>query len=252
MNCLRIILFIKPVKNCLLNDQRIDDSEYAINPYDLYCLNHLTSLKKNHDIKIISVMMGEDNAKDALLKASASGSDEVILLSDRKCFSGSDTIATSNVLAAVAKKIGFDCVAFGDKSIDGETGQVKYGVSELLHINHISNILEITDINAHTIRLKRESVYGIENIKTKAPISLSFKGYSLKYENFSLMRLKRARKSPITIWDAKDTGIEEGLCGADGSKTKVVRVSPIVTERKKIDIIGDIYDITKNLKDIIK
>lgn len=148
MNCLRVIFFVKPVKNSLLNDQRIDDSEYAINPYDLYCLNQLNHLKKNHDIQIISVMMGADDAKDALIKASASGSDEVILLSDRKCFSGSDTIATSNVLAAVAKKIGFDCVVFGDKSIDGETGQVKYGVPELLHINHISNILEITDMRS--------------------------------------------------------------------------------------------------------
>ncbi len=127
--------------------------------------------------------MGADNAKDALIKASASGSDEVILLSDRKCFSGSVTIATSNVLALVAKKIGFDCVVFGDKSIDGETGQVKYGVSELLHINHISNILDITDIEGDTIRLKRESIHGIENIRTKTPISLSFKGYSLRKRN---------------------------------------------------------------------
>ncbi len=46
MDCLRVILFIKPVKNSLLNDQRIDNSEYAINPYDLYCLNYLNHLKK--------------------------------------------------------------------------------------------------------------------------------------------------------------------------------------------------------------
>ncbi len=76
---------------------------------------------------------------------------------------------------------------------------MKYGVSELLHINHISNIPDITDIEGDTIRLKRESIHGIENIRTKTPISLSFKGYSLKYENLSLMGLKREKKNNITI-----------------------------------------------------
>jgi electron transfer flavoprotein beta subunit len=248
---LKVLIFIKPVKCSLLSDYDSYDSEYTINPYDLYCLNQLTKLKKRHDIHITSIMMGVSNAKDSLIKVLASGSDNVILLNDNECFAGADTIATSNVLAQAARKIGFDCLIFGDKTVDGETGQVKYEVSELLEIPICNNIIEITDICFEKIKFRRVSDKRFENIITSLPIILSFQGYTLKYDNVSLLELKRAKNKEITIWSAKDIEIDKSLCGFSGSKTRVVKVLPIVTEKNTRNITGDINEIANDIRNIL-
>ena len=73
--------------------------------------------------------MGPPKAATAVREAVAMGCDGGLLLSD-KAFAGSDTWATSYVLAAAIRKLGaFDLVICGERATDGDTGQVGPGIA---------------------------------------------------------------------------------------------------------------------------
>ena len=66
------------------------------------------------------------------------GGDEAVILSDLD-FAGSDSLATSRVLAAgIAKVAPFDLVLAGNESADGGTVHVPSQVGELLGVAHLS------------------------------------------------------------------------------------------------------------------
>ena len=69
-----------------------------INPLDLYALEKGIQLKEEHEGELAVVSMGPPSAVKAIKEAVAMGADTGYLISD-KVFGGSDTWATSNVIA---------------------------------------------------------------------------------------------------------------------------------------------------------
>ena len=65
-------------------------------------------------------------------------------------FGGSDTYATSGILAAALKKVGYDIVITGRQAIDGDTAQVGPQIAEHLGLPVISY--------AEAIEVKESSV----------------------------------------------------------------------------------------------
>jgi len=86
--------------------------EAIVNPLDLYAIELALRLRDssrsadgegNHEVLALS--MGPPKAQTALREALAMGCDRGVLLSD-PAFAGSDTWATSNVLASAIRKLG--------------------------------------------------------------------------------------------------------------------------------------------------
>ena len=77
--------------------------ESIINPLDLYAIEVGIQLKEEHGGKVTVITMGPPSAEKALKEAIAMGCDDGILISGRE-FAGSDTRATSYVLAEAIKK----------------------------------------------------------------------------------------------------------------------------------------------------
>ena len=95
-----------------------------MNPFDAYAVEQALQLKEMTDGRVTVVTMGPPQAKSILGDALAMGVDDAYLVTDRK-FGGSDTLATSYILASVARKLGpFDVILCGKQAIDGDTGQV--------------------------------------------------------------------------------------------------------------------------------
>ena len=84
-----------------------------INPDDKAGLEAALRLKDQYGAKVTVVSMGPAQADAALKEAVAMGADEAILLSDR-AFGGSDTWATSTVIASALKKLDYDLIITGD------------------------------------------------------------------------------------------------------------------------------------------
>ncbi len=108
--------------------------ESIVNPLDLYAIEEALVLKERYGAHITVLSMGPPDAERALRESLAMGCDSAILLTDR-AFAGSDTWATSRVLAAAIRRAGdVDIILAGERATDGDTGQVGPAVAAWLDI----------------------------------------------------------------------------------------------------------------------
>ena len=102
------------------------------NPDDMNAVEAALKLKDATGCKVTVVTMGPPPAAGMLRELMAMGADEGVLVSARE-FGGSDTYATSQILAAAINKIGVekeDIVMCGRQAIDGDTAQVGPQIAE--------------------------------------------------------------------------------------------------------------------------
>ena len=104
-----------------------------INHDDKTGIEAALQLKEQLGGTVTVVSMGPPQADVALREALAMGCDEAYLVSARE-FGGSDTYATSGIIAAALKKIGYDLIITGRQAIDGDTAQVGPQIAEQLGI----------------------------------------------------------------------------------------------------------------------
>ena len=98
------------------------------------------------------------------------GADRAVLVSARE-FGGSDTYATSQILAAAIDTIGVeddDIVMCGRQAIDGDTAQVGPQIGEKLHLPQITYAADIK-VEGETVTVQRMLEDGYMTIKTKTP-----------------------------------------------------------------------------------
>ena len=114
--------------------------------------------------------MGPAPAAGMLREALAMGADEAVLVSARE-FGGSDTYATSQILAAAINKVGVeadDIVMCGRQAIDGDTAQVGPQIAEKLHLPQVTYAADITK-DGNTLTVKRMLEDGYMTIKVQTP-----------------------------------------------------------------------------------
>ena len=177
------------------------------NPDDLNAVEAALTLKEQTGAEVIIVSMGPPPAEGMLREILARGADRAVLVSARE-FGGSDTYATSQILAAAIEKIGIekDTVVFcGRQAIDGDTAQVGPQIAEKLGLPQVSYAADIQK-DGDTLTVKRMLEDGYMTIKVKTPclvtcikelnnprymsVSGIFECYSKPYEIFYYNTLK--------------------------------------------------------------
>ena len=177
------------------------------NPDDLNAVEAALVLKEQTGAEVIIVSMGPPPAEGMLREILARGADRAVLVSARE-FGGSDTYATSQILAAAIEKIGIekDTVVFcGRQAIDGDTAQVGPQIAEKLGLPQVSYAADIQK-DGDTLTVKRMLEDGYMTIKVKTPclitcikelnnprymsVSGIFECYSKPYEIFDYNTLK--------------------------------------------------------------
>ena len=126
------------------------------NPDDMNALEAALKIKDATGCKVTVVTMGPPPAAGMLREALAMGADEAYLVSARE-FGGSDTYATSQILAAAINKIGVekdDIVLCGRQAIDGDTAQVGPQIAEKLHLPQATYAADIKK-DGDTITVQR-------------------------------------------------------------------------------------------------
>ena len=140
------------------------------NPDDMNALEAALKLKDATGCKVMVVTMGPPPAAGMLRELMAMGADEAVLVSARE-FGGSDTYATSQILAAAISTIGVeddDIVMCGRQAIDGDTAQVGPQIAEKLHLPQVTYAADIQK-DGDTITVKRMLEDGYMTIKVKTP-----------------------------------------------------------------------------------
>ncbi|MCJ7520707.1 MAG: electron transfer flavoprotein subunit beta/FixA family protein, partial [Dehalococcoidia bacterium] len=211
---------IDPETNTLVRE----GVESIINPFDTYALEEGVRLKERCGGKVTAITMGPPQAENALRETISLGADEAILISDR-VFAGSDTWATSYVLSrALAKIADYDVIICGKQTLDGDTGQVGSGLSEMLGVPFVAYVSKIDEIKEGYIRVHRMVEEGYEVLEMALPAVITV----VKEINVprlpSLRGSMKAKTAQIPVWTAADIGVEEDKAGIAGSPTRVVKI----------------------------
>ena len=144
------------------------------NPDDLNALEAALKLKDATGCEVVVVTMGPPPAEGMLRELLARGADKAVLVSGRE-FGGSDTFATSQILAAAVNKIGVgpeDVVFCGRQAIDGDTAQVGPQIAEKLHLPQITYAGEIKK-DGNTLTVKRILEDGYMTVKVNTPCMIT-------------------------------------------------------------------------------
>jgi electron transfer flavoprotein beta subunit len=195
-----------------------------INPFDCYAVEEGVRLRERYGGKVTVITMGPPQAEEALRETISLGADDAILLSDR-AFAGSDTWATSYVLSkAIARIAQYDIIICGKQTLDGDTGQVGPGISEMLKLPFIAYVSKIEEIKDKYIRVQRMVEEGYEVIEATLPAVITV----VKEINVprlpSLRGTMKAKSAKIPVWTAADIGVEADKAGIPGSPTRVVKI----------------------------
>jgi electron transfer flavoprotein beta subunit len=141
------------------------------NPWDEYAIEEAIRLREKHGGKVTAISMGPEEAREALKTAIAMGCDEAVLISDEE-IKGSDTLATSYVLAKAIEKLGdVDLVIFGRQAIDGDTGQTSMQVARRLGWTPFSLVSSVDELDpeGRTVSVTRAIESGRQKVKGALP-----------------------------------------------------------------------------------
>jgi len=228
---MRIIVPIKqvPETNAVRMDEETgtmirDAVEAIVNPLDLYAIETALRLREAHGGEIVAISMGPPNAIKALREAIAMGCDQAALISD-KAFAGSDTWATSYVLAAAIRKLGrFDLILCGERATDGDTGQVGPGIASFLDLPAATYVGAIEQIDREQCRLRRLVEEGYETLELGLPAVLTVVKEIADPRLPTLRGKLRAKEIKVPTWGPDDLDVEDGHLGLSGSPTRVVKI----------------------------
>lgn len=242
---MKIVVCIKQVP--ATNDAKIDPETKRIvrkgikailNPFDTYAVEEGVQLRDKFEGEVIALSMGPPKAKESLREAVSVGVDRAILLSDR-AFGGSDTWATSYVLAKAIEKIGdVNLVICGKQAIDGDTAQVGPGIAAHLDWLQATYIMAVEEISSSSIIVKRMHEDGYDICKMSLPAVITVVKDINTPRIPSLKGRLASRKCEIPVWKPGDIGADTSKIGLDGSPTKVVKIQPPPprhTSTKKIE-----------------
>ena len=231
---MKIIVSIKQVpdtsgKVAVNADGTLDRAsmQTIINPDDMNAVEAALTLKDQLGCPVIAVSMGPPPAAGMLLELKAMGVDKAVLVSARE-FGGSDTFATSQILAAAIKNLGVDeddIIFCGRQAIDGDTAQVGPQMAEKLHLPQVTYAADIQK-DGDTLTIKRMLEDGYMTIKVTTPCLITCIKELNTPRYMSVSGVFECYSKPVTVLDynaLKDHPlIDATTIGLKGSPTNIL------------------------------
>ena len=147
-----------------------------------------------------------------------------VLISD-SAYAGSDTQATSRILAEALKRLNPDLIFCGRQSVDGDTGQVPPMLAERLNVEIQPRVItfgknEGTLRGGGTCDFSKKSIVTFEKIR------------ALRFPSIF------SKLGKVEIWDNSVLGISKEACGLDGSPTRVKKSYESSVGRRECRFVG--------------
>ena len=225
---MKIVVCIKQVPNTteikidpVTNTLKRDGVPSIINPDDKAAIEAALQLKESCGATVTVLTMGPPQAEKALREALAMGADEAFLLTDR-AFGGSDTLATSTIIAAAVKKLQADLVLCGRQAIDGDTAQVGPQIAEHLDIPQITYAAGIS-YNAEngTLTVKRQFEDRYQTLQVKGLCLITVLSTMVKPRYMNVWDIVDQDAKEIGKITNEDLQLDKSVIGLTGSPTKV-------------------------------
>ena len=197
------------------------------NPDDLNAVEAALALKDETGCKVVVVTMGPPPAEGMLREILARGADEAVRVSGRE-FGGSDTYATSQILAAAINRIGVepeDIIMCGRQAIDGDTAQVGPQIAEKLGLPQVTYAADIHK-DGDCITVKRMLEDGYMTIRVKTPCLVTCIKELNEPRYMSIGGVFECYDKPMAVFDYEalkdDPLIDPTTIGLKGSPTNIL------------------------------
>ena len=199
-----------------------------INPDDLNAVEAALALKDELGCKVVAFTMGPPPAEGMLRELMAMGVDEGVLVTARE-FGGSDTYATSQIIAAAIDTYGIekdDIILAGRQAIDGDTAQVGPQIAEKLHLPQVTYVTDIQK-DGNSLTVKRQLEDGYMELKVQTPCLLTCIKELNTPRYMSVSGIFECYDKPLEVFDYNalkdDPLIETDTIGLKGSPTNVYK-----------------------------
>jgi len=181
--------------------------------------------------KITIISLGINLLRDVIKKPLSMGADELILLEDEAFVEG-DSWSTAHTLAMAIKKIGeYDLILCGRQAADWDAGQVGSGIAEILGLPSVTLAKKI-DVTDGKARVERVTAEGYEVVEVSLPALITVSNELGEARYPTIRGIMAAKKKEPVIWKLADIGGEPSQFGADGRRTKLLKLFQPVREGK--------------------
>jgi len=198
---------------------------------DEYAVEQALQIKEagagSEEVVVTVLSVGPEQATDAVRKALQMGADRGVHVRD-EAIAGSDSLATSLVLAKAVEKIGseagWDVVVCGMASTDGSMGVVPAMLSERLGVPGVTlgSEVEVSQgEGGQVVRIRRDGDFSTQTVEGSLPLVLSVTDQSGEARYPSFKGIMAAKKKPMQTWALVDLGLDAGQVGLSAAWTAV-------------------------------
>jgi len=227
-----ILVFVKQVPDTetriQIQNGAVDTAsvKWVANPYDEYAIEEALRIRERLGAgKVTVVSLGPDRAKEAIKYALSLGADEGIhVKADGVALD--DPLSAATVLAAAAKKAGFDLILAGKHAVDHDYGATGVMLAELLDVPHVSVVvgLEI-DAAAKSGKAKREIEGGVEHVSFELPAVVTTQKGLNEPRYASLKGIMAVKKKVVPEWTLADLGIDPATVAPAGAALRTLETT---------------------------
>ena len=230
---MNVLVFVKQVPDTetriQIKDGSVDTSsvKWVVNPYDEFAIEEALRIRERAGGGTVTVVsLGPERVKEAIKYGLSLGADEGVWLKGDGVALG-DPLAVAVVLAAAARKIGYDLIFTGKQGVDHDWSQVGILLAELLDLPHVSVVVGLAlDAAAKTGRAKREVEGGLEEVAFELPALLTAQKGLNEPRYASLKGIMAVKKKVIPEWSLADLGVDAASVGTESASIRILDASP--------------------------
>ncbi|HEX3492351.1 MAG TPA: electron transfer flavoprotein subunit beta/FixA family protein [Streptosporangiaceae bacterium] len=191
-----------------------------INELDEYAIEEGLRLTEANGGEVTILSVGPERAAESIRKALSMGADKAVHVSDEGLH-GSDALVTSEVIAKVLGRIGFDLVILGSESTDARMGVMAAMLAERLGVPQLSYASKV-ETDGTTISINRQADYGYDTVEGSLPavVSVVEKINEPRYPSFK--GIMAAKKKPVETLSLADLELDAAQAGLAASGTEVI------------------------------
>ena len=228
-----ILVFVKQVPDTetriQIQNGAVDTAsvKWVANPYDEYAIEEALRIRERLGPGKVTVLsLGPDRVKEAIKYALSLGADEGVHLKGEGV-ALDDPLSVATVLAAAARKAGFDLILTGKHAVDHDCGATGVMLAELLDVAHVSVVvgLEI-DGAAKGGTAKREVEGGTESVTFELPAVVTAQKGLNEPRYASLKGIMAVKKKVIPEWTLADLGVDAASVAPAGAALRTLEVTP--------------------------
>jgi electron transfer flavoprotein beta subunit len=224
-----ILVFVKQVPDTetrvQIKDGAVDTSgvKWVVNPYDEFAIEEALRIRERLGSGRVTVLsLGPERVKEAIKYGLSLGADEGTWLKGDGVALG-DPLSVGTVLAAAAKKAGFDLILTGKQGVDHDWSQAGVILAELLDLPHVSVVVSLSlDAGARKGRAKREVEGGLEEVEFQLPAVLTAQKGLNEPRYASLKGIMAVKKKTIPEWTLADLGVDPSAVAENAASIRIV------------------------------